>query len=381
MSNRAQKDVEANMLQVRRIADFVSLDQVRSQWNELSDGIPFRRFEWLGTWAETYLKDGQLYVLAATDQQKLVGLLPLFRSSIPGRGQCLQWLGAGEVCTDYLGVFARPSFQESVIDAFSQWLVDAARVPEHCWDSIQLDGVDNDETSVRQLQRRMSEFDCTFHRQPALNCWRIQLPASWEEMLAQMSRSHRKQLRRVERRILEAEGTRLVTASDESTLRQGMDVLVRLHQKRRKSLGEPGCFASSCFSEFLHRAASRLMDSEILRLTWAEMEGQPVAAEFQLAGSQTTFAYQAGVDPQRMDKEPGRLITIAMLQKAIAEGKQGYDFLRGDEPYKAHWRALPRSNCNVRIVAPKAASQLRHGIWLAGSSLKGFVQAKIQGGS
>ena len=36
--------------------------------------------------------------------------------------------------------------------------------------------------------------------------------------------------------------------------------------------------------------------------------------------------------------EPGRLITLASLQLAIAEHRRAFDFLRGDEAYKAHWR-------------------------------------------
>lgn len=365
------------MLEIQRIADFVSLEALRPQWNELTGGVPFRRFEWLGIWAETYLQESQLYVLSATEAGKLVGLLPLYRSELVSQGGVLRWLGAGEVCTDYLGVMAADGYRAQVIEGFANWLVQASAAREHRWNLMKLDGVDNEEQTVLELQEKLFELDCTLHSKPGLNCWRISLPDSWDVYLASMSKSHRKQLRRVERRLLEGDETKVLSVVDERTFAQGMEVLVALHQKRRHSLGEPGCFSSDRFSDFLHKSALQLLSSGLLRLTWAEIGGEPIACEFQLVGPSMTYAYQAGIDPERMDLEPGRLIMIATIQSAIVSGQTAFDFLRGDEPYKAHWRATPRPTTNIRVVAPKTASQLRHGIWLACSSLKGFVQSRM----
>ena len=365
------------MLQVQRIANFLSLDILGARWNELCHDQPFRRFEWLGSWAETYVRDGELYVLEARDNGNLVGLMPLFRDNSASQGRVLRWAGSGEVCTDYLGIMARQEDRSSVVSAFAGWLVEASRIREHGWDVLQLDAVDNEEESVVELQQCLGELGCTFHDEPGMNCWRIQLPETWDEYLARMSKSHRKQIKRAERRFGGDLSTEILSVADERSFARGMEVLVQLHQKRRIRLGEPGCFASKRFSTFLHTAALRLLSSGLLRLTWAEVAGEPIACEFQLAGGSMTYAYQAGVDPDRMELEPGRVIMIATIKDAIARGHTAFDFLRGDEPYKAHWRATPRATKNIRIVAPTTGSQLRHGIWLAGSSFKGFVKSKV----
>ena len=364
------------MLKTQRLADFLSLKAIQSAWNELAAGIPFRRYEWLGMWAETYLDERQLYVLTATEEDRLVGLLPLYRSESVSQGGVLRWLGSGEVCTDYLGVMAAHGYDSRVIELFADWLAEASRSREHGWNVMQLDSVDDQEQTIIELQEKLVELDCTLHRSPGLNCWRIDLPDDWDEYLARMSKSHRKQLRRVERRILDNAETRILSVVDERSFAEGMEILVDLHQKRRHSLGEPGCFSSDRFTDFLHTSALQLLSSGLLRLTWAESAGVPIACEFQLAGPSMTYAYQAGINPDQMGLEPGRLIMIATIQNAIAAGQTAFDFLRGDEPYKAHWRATPRPTLNIRVVAPKAASQLRHGIWLACSSLKELVQSK-----
>jgi len=153
-----------------------------------------------------------------------------------------------------------------------------------------------------------------------------------------------------------------------------MKILTDLHTKRRQSLCEAGCFVSPRFTGFLHEVSERLLAQDRMRLHWLELDGSPAAAEFQVVGRDVTYAYQAGVDPDRMEDEPGRIINIATLQKAIADGQRGFDFLRGDEPYKAHWRAEPQPNLSLRIVPPRITAQIRQRMWLAGKAVKRWIK-------
>jgi CelD/BcsL family acetyltransferase involved in cellulose biosynthesis len=137
-------------------------------------------------------------------------------------------------------------------------------------------------------------------------------------------------------------------------------LFIDLHQLRRQSLGEPGCFADPTFTQFHNEVAPLLLTAGRLRLSWLALDGEPVAAEYHFAGDGVTYAYQGGVDPARLDDEPGRLSNIATLRAAIAEGHAAFDFLRGDEPYKAHWRATPHATVHVRISPPSHRSN-----WLA----------------
>jgi CelD/BcsL family acetyltransferase involved in cellulose biosynthesis len=94
-------------------------------------------------------------------------------------------------------------------------------------------------------------------------------------------------------------------------------------------------------------------------MSWLELDATPAAAEYHFADSTTTYAYQGGVDPERLDEEPGRVSTILFLQQSIAEQHRQLDFLRGDEPYKAHWRATPRTTKTFHIVPNRRLARLR----------------------
>ena len=71
------------------------------------------------------------------------------------------------------------------------------------------------------------------------------------------------------------------------------------------------------------------------------------------------------------------LSTILAIRTAIEEGQHTYDLLRGDEPYKAHWRAQPSPSVELRVAARRPVAQLRHGVWWAGGAVKGWVKSTL----
>lgn len=372
-------------MRVVRLSTVEELEEVSAPWNALSRGAPFRTHDWLASWWRFYGNDRELYVLAAVDDAgedagEIVGLAPLYLEKSTARGRVLKLLGGDEVCSDYLGVLAAPGREEEATAALAQSLALANHpdVPlaEARWELLELSGVAADDAQVAQLVGHMVEDGAQVHRREGANCWRIELPDAWDDLLATMSKSHRKQIRRIERRMLET-GRAVLRTADESTLPHALEILVDLHQRRRHSLGQRGCFSSPTFASFLREAAHRLLRSGRLDLHWVEIDGRPAAAEFQLVGDGIVYAYQAGVDPEMLEKEPGRIINVATLKRAIEQGRRGFDFLRGDEPYKAHWRAGPRASWELRIVPSATTARLRHGVWLAGDTMKQMIKTGL----
>jgi CelD/BcsL family acetyltransferase involved in cellulose biosynthesis len=215
------------------------------------------------------------------------------------------------------------------------------------------------------------------YSRPDVDFWPIQLPATWDDYLADLSKSHRKKIRRLERNDLDGDHVRICVADTLDQMPAGMRILVDLHQRRRAALGEPGCFSSEDFARFLHEAAARLVEDNRLRLYWIEWEGRPVAAEFQLVGDEAVYAYQSGMEPERLDLQPGRLSCIAGIRRSVGEGRARFDFLRGDEPYKAQWRAAPRPSLYARVVPRKPLAMARHAVWLAGRRAKETIKGGL----
>lgn len=358
------------------IATTAEFDALAHQWDGLARGVPFRTWTWLRTWWKHYSAGRELYVLVAYDDHgTLLGGLPLFREHDGARGSTLHWLGSGEVCSDYLTLLTTRGQEEAVSQEIAQWLIEATSDVDNSWDHLHLDGVATTDSTMAHLVAALTESGCSCHRQPGLNCWQLPLAASWDAMLATMSKNRRKLVRRWQRDLEVEHLAERFTATDADELADGMRILVDLHQKRRQTLNQPGCFASPQFSSFLHEVAEKLLESGALRLSWLAAQGQPIAAEFKVQGGDTLYAYQSGIEPSAMHLSPGNLIATADLRAAIDEGCAHYDLLRGDEEYKALWGATPHGTLYLRIAANRLAPRLQHGLWLAGFTMKNWVKS------
>ena len=385
---------------------FRSLDPAPSlaaDWDRLAGGVPFRSWAWTSHWWRHYGdgRDGQakktrLFTLGVLDRAgTLVGIAPWYVENSVAEGRVVRFLGTGEVCSDYLGVLCAPGMEETVAGALADWLHGANNPDTHAnahaaadrgqpcrhhdrWDLLELTGVDAEDTAVVRLAEALEARGNTVHRRNGPSFWRIELPTGWEDYLATLSKDHRKQVRRSVRGIL-ASGRVAVRHVDRlEDLPRAQDVLIDLHQRRRRSLGEPGCFASTRFTAFHRGVMADLLRNGQLRLRWLELDGRPVAAEYGFSGDGVIYAYQSGVDPDALEHSPGRLSHIVMLREAIEQGYRALDFLRGDEPYKPHWRARPRPSVEIRVAPPRSVAQLRHGLWRLGTGVKEWIKTGLR---
>lgn len=365
-----------DITRLRRLTDF---DEVMEPWQELAAGRPMRSWHWHATWWMHYGQPRrgakrELMTLIVKDGGRAVAVAPWFLEHSPSRGRVLRFLGEGEVCTEYPTILFQGPDPTAAVAALADYLV--AEAP--AWDVLEMGGVEGDDTAVNGLVAHLAERGlCDFDRSTAFRCWKLPLPASWEDYLQMLSKSHRKQLRRLQRRVRDG-AFRTHVVSDPAQFDRAWNILVDLHQRRRRGLGQPGCFASQTFESFHRSVARHLLSQGQLGLAWIELQGRPIAAEYTLIGRDATLAYQGGLDPAFLAEEPGRISTMKAIEGAIERRHTAFDFLRGDEPYKAHWRAQPVDCYVVRVVAERTTSQLREAAYQTIGCFKDWLKAGWQ---
>jgi CelD/BcsL family acetyltransferase involved in cellulose biosynthesis len=383
-------------MSVQLLTTWDELSALELRWNALAVAVPFHSYDWLATWWKYYAApepkrtntvtseltgERRLNVLAVYDdvhnqrngaERNLIGVAPWFLDRSVVKGGVLRWLGSGEVCTDHMSLICHPENHHRVAVAVAEALTSTC----DDWDRLDLSAVDAHDAVIESLVSCLAERDCLVSRQAADSCWIVDLPASWDDYLAGISKSHRKQLRQLERRVLDSDRVRWHCVQTEDELAIAWNVLVELHQRRRISLGERGCFASRSFHDFHREVVDRLLKRGQLRMSWMELDGSPAAAEYHLADRRATYAYQGGVDPDRLNEEPGRLSTILCLRAAIEEQHLQLDFLRGDEPYKPHWRATPRAVCDYRVIPNRRLARLRGGVLQFKDALADWLRSR-----
>lgn len=349
-------------LRVVPIYNEAELHRFASSWDRLAERVPFRSWAWNECWWRHYRgPHNRLNVLALEDRDgNIRGLAPWYIDHSPWLGRVVRLLGTGEVCSEHLTILCAPGWQSSVVNTLADWLTQ----DDHPnWDTLELDGVDSDNVAVHALVAALAERRHRTHFQRTINAWRVNLPKSWDEYLALVSKRQRERLKRAFRRKFEAGQAQLCVADDLASLGVGWSVFESLHKRRRKSQGQAGSFASPRFAAFHREMARRLLASDQLRLQWLALKGCPAAAEYGLCDEQTAYCYQTGFEPQLSDESPGWLSFAASIHRAIGQGYRWFDFLRGDEAYKVKWLAEPRQLSTVRVFARHWRGSAQHAAW------------------
>lgn len=332
------------------------LRPLRSSWRALAGELPFRDWSWLEPWAEIYVPAGELFVLVAREGDgSVVGLVP-WHLDRGAAGRVLRWLGVGEVYSDHPGILCREGYEERVARATAAALT--VELEPH-WDLLDLATVPVKDRTVGWLREALRGEGCVELRRPHPEMgWRIPLPERWEDFLAGLSRSHRKQLRRLVRAFDRSPTMTHRRVESPEDLARVWPTVVDLHQRRRAALGDRGAFDSPLFGPFLLRASGILLEEGRLGLHWLESEGRIIAIDHQVIDGPVVYSYLVGMSPEHRALRPGALLTALTIRSAIEEGFTGYDLLRGNQPYKAHWGAKPRKYTRVMVANRRARARV-----------------------
>jgi len=370
------------MLTTHLITARADLDALETPWNILAVGEPMRSWDWLATWWKHYGRsdDRELHVLAVYDESldndgTLVGIAPWYVERSPIHGSVLRPLGSGHVCTDHLSLLCRSNYVATLATTIADYLT---ANDEH-WDRLELPAIDDGDDAIALLAGELEVRDALVSCQRAGNCWVVDLPKTWNEYQAGLSPSHRRQLRKCHDRQVVSGRSRWHLVTKLSEFHEAWEILVDLHQRRRNSLGDAGCFASREFHDFHHEVAGRLLATGQLRMSWIELDGLPFTAEYDFSGPDTVYTYQGGIDTDRLDQSPGRLEYLLTIQRAIEEGFAHLDFLRGDEPYKAHFRALAKPTVDYHIFPNRQLARFRGHVLRTAGTLKDWLRQNRAG--
>ena len=326
---------------VKEITTLEDIEPWADQWNQLVDFQPMRTTWWFGNWWRHFgqAPQRQLSVWLCEVDGELLGVAPLYRTKFGSR-QVYRFLGDGLACTDHTTWFAKPQFEDLVASEFS------GQLSKSKWSRLRLESVDTKDTMISRVLTSLEvDHHCVTHLKPTDSCWSIELPDSWDEYLAILSKNHRKRCRRWYRQFFET-GKASVLEADATNIDEVWTSFLDLHRQRWGTSQRPdGSFSDRDFAGF-HAAVSReLLSQGQLRLCCLQLEGEPIAAEYQFMNNDTLYAYQSGVSSEHAAIGPGNLSILATIRYCIDNGIKRIDLMRGDEPYKRHWKA-ESSDCH-----------------------------------
>jgi len=308
-----------------------AFDALAGEWAALlrrsASDTPFLTPAYQHAWWRC-LGEGDLLLTTVWEGGDLLGVAPLFALEREGEGRVLQTVGCVEV-SDYLDWIAPSGREEEVLEAVLGFLdgPGAGR-----WDLLDLCNIPRYSPTLRLLPSLARARGWTVETEVQEVCPVVDLPGTWEEYLASLKRRDRRELRRKLRRAEAAEGLRWYVLGPEDDLEDGVEDFLTL---MARSTPEKEAFLTSPMRDFFHELARVAFDAGWLQLAFLELGGRKLAAYFNFVYNNRVLVYNSGLDwhlyPQL---GAGIVLTGLLIRRAIEEGREAYDFLRGSEPYK-----------------------------------------------
>jgi CelD/BcsL family acetyltransferase involved in cellulose biosynthesis len=315
------------------------------EWKELLKRDPDRHIfatpEWQRCWWEEFSAGKEIHTLEMRRDAELVALVPLYLKRDDGRS-ILRLIGGIDL-TDYLGPICALEDRGDVAEATVAWLQDAGIA----WDEF--DGHNMPvplgfaEYLVDHADRRGFDITLTQEETSAV----LVLPDSWEAYERSLDSKERHELRRKRRRFVREHPDAQMRSATQETLQEDLETFVEMH---RGAEGMKGHFMKPEIATFFRRVAEALMPLGWLRLDLLEIGGRAVAATFGFQLENTFYLYNSAYEPEVRRLSPGLVLVSHLVERAIDEGRQRFDFLRGPERYKYQLGAEALPLNNVRIL-------------------------------
>jgi len=343
---------------IEELSDF---DALRPAWDAVYEADPeahfFLSWQWLSGWLATHRT--VWFVLAAkrndTDPE-YVAFLPMRMTTgfdkKHGFFNELSFAGCG--FSDYAGILAKPEFEAEAVPALAEYVKRKLNWTRFTMDNLMM--------SDHRRRLFLRAFDKTRFVQTPIAyvdvntgtdhgiCPSVNLPASWDEYLKQLSTNNRQKIRRLLRKIDASEDCR-ITLSDIENYDNNITTLLELW--KLKWLPSKGEQRVNDVAALNYLMLSHCVESGTLFLPVFWHGDRPVAALATLIDpcKKSLLFFVTGRDETYSEMPAGYLLHAYSIRHAIAHGFTTYDFLRGDEPYKYMFAPRERRLKAVSVVA------------------------------
>lgn len=332
---------------------FDDLQDRRSEWNALTADAasdnPFLTFDYQSTWWQTrgggeWPQSSQLVLVAGFEDDKLVGIAPLFHANNRLGKPALMFVGAIEV-SDFLDFIVRPADLPEFIHGLLDYLKSDPAIPK--WEYLDFHNILGDSPTLDFLEEEAHQRGWG-HQQTLLQpAPYIPLPADYDNYLASLDKKQRHEIRRKLRNLAQSPRVdELTIVDDPQTLpaetQAFIDLMAQDPNKRD--------FLTDSMQQHLQNTAQMAFNAGWLQLTFLTLDGQKAAANMAFNYKNRLWLYNSGWEWEFRDFSPGWILLARLIQWAIENNLSEFDFMRGDEAYKYKFGAIDRHVFQVTLT-------------------------------
>lgn len=344
-------------LQVECLQSRAEFERLQDLWQALErkdpQCTPFNSWHWNRLWWHHYASaEDRLALLLIRDGARVVALAPLYVQAarmiryVPVR--VLRFIGSGgDTSPDYLNLIALPSHR----DAAEQAMLD--HLPRiRGWTKLLL----TDMREGASLALRAQAFIQSQRGVPLVPRYHAiqqsRLPDTFEQWRANLNRKRRKQINHRQNRLDAAGHWELAICASTEEMQEAVEALIALHRLRWDSKGEAGGFRSEAYEQFHRAVIARYFQDDALWLATLKLDGRIIGVQYIFVWRGELLFMQSGYSPEHESLSPGHVLFTYVIQRAIEQGMQGLDMLKGHYSYKSMYARDEHRTIDLGLLRP-----------------------------
>ncbi|GGW36838.1 glycosyl transferase family 1 [Streptomyces lucensis JCM 4490] len=335
-------------LTVERVTDEAAFARLAPAWERLYErcaaATPFQTHAWLHSWWLSYGGRGRLRLLLVRSGGELVAAAPLMLVHRP----LPALVPLGGAVSDYADLLLDDGDDGRAAQALTGALADAARTALIDFREVRPGGaVERIYDRWLGPRRRLCDSLC------------LELPALSMDGLVARLPSAKAQRVRAKLRKLNALGVQRRPVGPEE-VEAALSRLLQLHRLQWRGRNMTAEHLQPRFHAHLVRAVGPMVRSGAAVVTEFQIDGEVVAVDVTLLSRGLAGGYLYGAHPGLRERKADVAVMLldACAEHTGAGGHGTLSLLRGDEPYKHHWRPEPVVNQRLLLARRRTAPLL-----------------------
>ncbi|MFF7276786.1 GNAT family N-acetyltransferase [Streptomyces griseorubiginosus] len=329
----------------RLVTDERSFAELGPEWDGLyrrcEAATPFQSHAWLHSWWLSYGRPGRLRLVLVRHEGELVAVAPLMRLGRP----VPSLVPLGGAISDYGDVLLDDERGEGAVAALTEGLARAARTALVDFREVRPGGAaERIHDHWSGPRRRVGDSVC------------LELPAvPMDELVARLPSTKAQQRVRAKLRKLTSLGVeRHVVEPDE--VDKALRRLIELHQLQWQGRKVTSEHLRPRFRDHLVRAVGPMVASGDAVVTEFRLDDDVVAVDLTLLSRRLAGGYLYGAHPCLRERKAD--VAVMLLDACTEHARGTLSLLRGNEPYKQHWRPEPVVNQRLLLARTHTAPLL-----------------------
>ncbi|MFF3610417.1 GNAT family N-acetyltransferase [Streptomyces sp. NPDC002580] len=302
----------------------------------------FQSHAWLHSWWLSYGTPGRLRLVVVREGDELLAVAPLMRVRRP----LPALVPLGGAISDYADVLLDDEHADRAAELLTAGLSAAARTGLIDFREVRPGGAaERIYEHWRGPRRRLQDSLC------------LELPAtSMDELVNRLPSSKAQRVRAKLRKLTALGVEQRVVAPDEVDL--ALRRLLELHALQWEGRKVTSEHLHERFSEHLVRSVGPMVRSGDAVVTEFRLDDTVMAVDLTLLSRRLAGGYLYGAHPRLRERKADVAVILldACSRHTEAGGRGALSLLRGDEPYKRHWRPEPVVNQRLLLARRRTAA-------------------------